>query len=292
MLERELGMFDTQQTPKAVANEMRQFAHWLEQTGLKRTAPKTDAAILLTKDQDYWGMAYMSFILAKQAGLTCTFVAPNHEIPDSQVYIVPCVHYDQWMYKPYYRQLMQKAFEGATVYISSHDGFFTEREAYLGVTVVNTELKDESGYFELGDAVIPYARSRKQKLLPSTATVLANDEQGDPIVTVNQYGRGKVYYINFPLEANLLSVPHAFDGDVYKLYKHVFADSLKTVNVRKDNKMVGITENGNVVTLINYSNQSQHTGLLLQNGKHIDRILRGDPYCLQPCDGAVFLLKS
>jgi hypothetical protein len=76
------------------------------------------------------------------------------------------------------------------------------------------------------------------------------------------------------------------------VWRGVFADSLKTVNVRKDNKMVGITENGNVVTLINYSNQSQHTGLLLQNGKHIDRILRGDPYCLQPCDGAVFLLKS
>ena len=291
MLERELGMFDAQQKPKTFAHEMLQFADWLEQTDMERSAPRTDAAILLTKDQDHWGMAYMSFILAKQAGLTCTFVAPNHEVPDSEVYIIPCVHYDQWMYKPCYRQLKQKVFEGATVYISGHDGYFTEKEDFLGISILNTELKNESGHFELEDALIPYARSRKQTLRPTTATVLAKDEQGDPIVTVNNYGCGKVYYVNFPLEDNLLTVNHAFDGDVYKLYELVFADALQTVDVRKNNKMVGITENGSMVTLINYSNQPQHTGLLLQNGKRIDRILRGDPYCLQPCDGAVFTLK-
>jgi hypothetical protein len=55
--------------------------------------------------------------------------------------------------------------------------------------------------------------------------------------------------------------------------------------------MVGITENGNLVTLINYSNTPQKTGLTLQNCKQIDKILRGDPENIPACDGAVFTIK-
>ena len=291
MLERGLGMFDTNQQPKPFLNEMCKFAEWLETVDTTLAAPKTDAAVLLPNGQDHWGIAYMTFILGKQAGITRDYVAPSTCIPDYPLYFVPSVHGDQWFFKPYYEQLKQKVYDGATVCISNLSGFYTERETFLGSVVRETEQVTDSGTFLLDGAVIPYSTTRKQKLVLTTATVVAVDKNGDPLITVNTYGKGKVYYINFPFEETLLSTNRAFDGDVYKLYEYVASRALKTPNVTKNNKMVGITENGNVVTLINYSNKPQKTGFELQNGKQIDRIMRGNPDTLPPCDGAIFTIK-
>ncbi|MBR2405671.1 MAG: cellulase family glycosylhydrolase [Clostridia bacterium] len=291
MLERGLGMFDSTQKPKAFLDEMREFANWLETVNITVAAPKTDATVLLSCGQDHWGIAYMAFILAKQAGITVDYAAPNTDLPDSKLYFVPSVHGDAWLYKPYYEQLKQRVRAGATVCISDADGFYTERDEFLGTAVLETEQVSENGTFRLFDAVIPYSRERKQKLAPITATVLAVDSNGDPIVTVNRYGKGTVYFVNFPLEETLLNRSRAFDTDAYKLYEYVVKQTVTAPNVTKDNKMVGITENGNMVTLINYSDQPQKTGLALHNGKQIDRVLRGDPNVLPPCDGAVFTIK-
>ena len=291
MLERELGMFDEKQNPKPVLDEMREFARWLETVEIPMEAPKTQATVLLPREQDHWGTAYMSFILGKQAGVTLDYVAPSTDLPDSALYFVPSVHGDRWIFKPYYEQLKEKVYNGATVCISNADGFYTEREEFLGSVIWENEQVADSGTFEWDGAVIPYSRTRKQKLALTTATALATDKNGDALVTVNTYGKGKVYYINFPLEETLLTTNRAFDSDSYKLYEYIIRNALPVADVTKQNKFVGITQNGNVITLINYSNQPQETAFALHNGKQIDRILRGDPAHLAPCDGAVFTIK-
>lgn len=290
MLERGLGLFDENQQPKPFLIEMRKFAEWLEKTDIKLQAPKTDATVLLSRDQDHWGVAYMSFILGKQAGVTLNFVAPNTNIPDSKLYFLPCLHGDIWLYKPYYEQLKEKVANGATVCISNANAFFTQREEFLGTIVDETENMCDGGEFEFNGAVIPYSRSVRQKLTATTAKVLAKDTNGNPLITVNNYGKGKVFYINFLLEETLLSKNRAFDGDTYKVYEYIINQTLDTPRVSKTNKFVGITENGNTITLINYSNAEKETGLKL-NGVEIDEILYGDPYKISGCDAAVFTLK-
>lgn len=290
MLERELGMFDKEQKPKPFLEEMRKFAEWLENTNIKADTPKTNATVLLSKNQDHWGIGYMSFVLGKQAGVTLDFVAPNQEIPESRLYFVPSVHSDIWLYKPYYEQLKERVYNGAAVCISNADGFFTQREAFLGSIVEETEQVSDSGEFVLDGAVIPYARAARQKLTATTAAVLAADKEGNSLVTVNSYGKGKVFFVNFPLEESLLSQSRAFDGNTYKVYEYIIKQSLTPSPVTKDNRFVGLTENGNIVTLINYSNTNQETGLSL-NGVQIDKILYGDPYRIAACDAAVFTVK-
>jgi hypothetical protein len=284
-------MFTSEQKPKPFLDEMRKFAIWLENTSIDIEEPLADATVLLSRGQDHWGIAYMTFILGKQAGVTFNYVAPNKKIPESSVYFLPSVHGDQWFYKEYYEDLKQKVFNGATLYISNLNGFFTEREAFSGSSVLETAEITENGNFDFNGCSIPYSVQRKQKLEPITASVLASDQNGDPILTVNNYGKGKVYFINYPLEEMLISKNNAFDGDTYKIYEYVLKDILKTKNVVRDNKMVGVTENGNLVTLINYSNTPQKSGLKLQNNKQIDKIYRGDPENIPPCDGVVFSIK-
>ena len=288
MLERELGMLDINRRPKPILKEMKKFSDWLGTVDFELEAPVKDALILLTKEQDCWATAFMSFILGKQAGVTLDFLAPNLDIPDSAVYFMPSVHSGCPLYARYYNQLLDKVYNGAVLYVSNGDAFFNKREEVFGASVISSEDTYDSGTFTFSGSVIPYERYCKVGIEPTTAQVLANDGNGKPIFTVNNFGKGKIYYLNFPLEDMLSRQNHAFDGGAYKIYEYVLKELLEKKTVRKLNSKVGVTENGSIATVINYSNEPVKTGLYLQNGKRIGHIFRGNPDYLEPCDGAVF----
>lgn len=288
MLERELGMLDINRRPKPILKEMKKFSDWLGTVDFELEAPVKDALILLTKEQDCWATAFMSFILGKQAGVTLDFLAPNLDIPDSAVYFMPSVHSGCPLYARYYNQLLDKVYNGAVLYVSNGDAFFNKREEVFGASVISSEDTYDSGTFTFNGSVIPYERYCKVGIEPTTAQVLANDGNGKPIFTVNNFGKGKIYYLNFPLEDMLSRQNHAFDGGAYKIYEYVLKELLEEKTVRKLNSKVGVTENGSIATVINYSNEPVKTGLYLQNGKRIGHIFRGNPDYLEPCDGAVF----
>ena len=288
MLERELGMLDINRRPKPILKEMKKFSDWLGTVDFELEAPVKDALILLTKEQDCWATACMSFILGKQAGVTLDFLAPNLDIPDSAVYFMPSVHSGCPLYARYYNQLLDKVYNGAVLYVSNGDAFFNKREEVFGASVISSEDTYDSGTFTFNGSVIPYERYCKVGIEPTTAQVLANDGNGKPIFTVNNFGKGKIYYLNFPLEDMLSRQNHAFDGGAYKIYEYVLKELLEKKTVRKLNSKVGVTENGSIATVINYSNEPVKTGLYLQNGKRIGHIFRGNPDYLEPCDGAVF----
>lgn len=288
MLERELGMLDINRRPKPILKEMKKFSDWLGTVDFELEAPVKDALILLTKEQDCWATAFMSFILGKQAGVTLDFLAPNLDIPDSAVYFMPSVHSGCPLYARYYNQLLDKVYNGAVLYVSNGDAFFNKREEVFGASVISSEDTYDSGTFTFNGSVIPYERYCKVEIEPTTAQVLANDGNGKPIFTVNNFGKGKIHYLNFPLEDMLSRQNHAFDGGAYKIYEYVLKELLEKKTVRKLNSKVGVTENGSIATVINYSNEPVKTGLYLQNGKRIGHIFRGNPDYLEPCDGAVF----
>ena len=288
MLERELGMMDINRQPKPILKELKKFSDWLKETNLEIEPPKKDALILLTKDQDCWSTAFMSFILGKQAGVTLDFLAPNCDIPDSAVYFMPSVHGSGPLYSKYYEQLLKKVENGAVLYVSNADAFFNRRETVFGSAVISSEDTYSSGTFDFNGDTVRYERYCRMVLSSTTAEVLARDDCGDPIFTVNRYGKGRVYYLNFPLEDMLCRGNRVFEGNAYKLYESVLKEVLEKKTVRKLHPKVAVTENGNIATVINYSNEPVKTGLYLQNGKRIGRIFRGNPERLDPCDGAVF----
>ena len=184
--------------------------------------------------------------------------------------------------------IIMDEYNGAVLYVSNGDAFFNKREEVFGASVISSEDTYDSGTFTFNGSVIPYERYCKVGIEPTTAQVLANDGNGKPIFTVNNFGKGKIYYLNFPLEDMLSRQNHAFDGGAYKIYEYVLKELLEKKTVRKLNSKVGVTENGSIATVINYSNEPVKTGLYLQNGKRIGHIFRGNPDYLEPCDGAVF----
>ena len=265
-------MLNINRQPKPILKEMKKFSDWLEEINFEIEPPKKDALILLTKDQDCWSTAFMSFILGKQAGVTLDFLAPNCDIPDSAVYFMPSVHGSGPLYSKYYEQLLKKVENGAVLYVSNADAFFNLRETVFGSAVISSEDTYSSGTFDFNGDTVRYERYCRTVLGPTTAEVLAREDCGDPIFTVNHYGKGRVYYLNFPLEDMLCRGNRVFEGNAYKLYESVLKEVLEKKTVRKLHPKVAVTENGNIATVINYSNEPVKTGLYRQaNRAYIPR---------------------
>lgn len=290
MLERELGMLYLDMTPKPYLTELKKFGEWLDTLDFEIEQPKKDALVVLTKDQDHWGMAYMSYLLGKQAGVTLDFLAPNKDIPESDVYIMPSITGCHVLYTKYYEQLKARVRDGATLYISNNDAFLSQFEEVTGCSILEKEQAYRGGEFDLDGYKIPYNFSQRVKLVPNTAEVLATDNEGNPILVVNKFGKGKIYYLNFPLERMLTGMNRAFDSDTYRLYEKILEPVLKDKKVRKTHPKVGVTENGKIVTLVNYSNEAVDPGLVL-NGVEIDKIYRGSVNKIDACDALVFSVK-
>ncbi len=292
MLERELGMLDKDYKPKKYFLEMKKFGEFLQKTGLKQSAPQTDTAILLTRNTDCWGLAYMSYILAKQAGLEAEFVAPNTPLPDKKAYIMPSAAGDGCLYQEYYNDLKNRVYEGATLYVSNRDAFFTEFKEVFGLEVQYNEMfTDISGEFELFEKKIPYKYIQRRVMKPTGATVIASDTEENPLFSVHAYGKGKIFFLNFPMEEEMLTEAFAFNKNREVVYEYAFKEILEKKPVRSKNPFVTVTVADKTVTVLNLSNETVDPELIF-NGVEVDKVYLNALNEIPACDGCIFTIKG
>jgi len=284
MIERELGLFDIEGNAKPVAKELHRFAEFLK-TAPQLPKAKEDAVCILTKDQDQWGVAYMTWCLAKQAGLNLRFHWCEDELPDADLYLMPSISGFDVISLPQYETLQEKIRQGATLYISNDDGVLSGFETLCGMKTLDSGIYDDCRNVTVDGAEIPFTRKNRFVLNPTTAKVLHCDSSGDPAISANRIGRGSVYYVNFPLEAMLLSKHNAFDGEFHRIYRSLFA--LK----EKDPRLaltIHPTEHGeSYLVYVNHSDEFLSTEL----PEDAD-ILYGDPSAVAPFDACVALCKQ
>ncbi len=291
MLERELGMLDKDYKPKKYLLEMKKFGEFLKNTDLKQATPETDAAILLTRNTDCWGLAYMSFILAKQAGLEAEFVAPNAPLPDKKAYIMPSTVGDGCLYQEAYNDLKNRVYDGATLYVSNHDAFFTEFKEVFGLEVqYNEMLTGISGEFELSGKKIPYSYIQRRVMKPMGATVIASDPSGNPLISEFNYGKGKICFLNFPMEEEMLTESYAFAKNRHIIYEYAFKEILNNKPIRAEHPFATVTVSGKTVTVLNLSNEEIDPKLILK-GVEVDKIYLNALDKIPPCDGCIFTVK-
>ena len=290
-LERELGMLDKDMKPKKYLLEMKEFASWLNKTGLKQSKPETDSAIILTRNSDAWGLAYMSFILAKQAGLEPEFVSPNSHLPKKKAYIMPSTCGDGCIRKEYYEELKENVYNGATLYVSNSNAFFTEFKEFFGLEVqYNEQISSISGTFTLDGSDIPYSYNQRRVMKSAGATVLNTDSLDNPLLSEHNYGKGKVIFLNFPMEEKMLNEPYAFDKGREKVYQYAFRDIIESKSVIAKNSHAIVTKAGNTVTVLNLTGEAMNPMIIL-NGVTVDKIYRNSLENIPSFDGTVFTVK-
>jgi len=282
MIERELGLFDAEGNPKPVVKELSRFAEFLK-TAPQLPKAREDAVCILTKDQDWWGVAYMTWCLAKQAGMTLRFCWCEDPLPDVKLYMMPSISGMDVISLPQYEALQEKVRQGAALYISNDDGVLSGFEAICGMKVVDSGAYEDHRSITVPGSELPFSRKVRYEMEPTTAEVLFRDSGGSAAVSRHAYGNGCVYYVNFPLEAMLLPIHDAFDGAYYKLYRELFCLAEKDPHLAVT---VHQTEQGEEYKVyVNHSSEVRSVAL-----PDSAKIIYGDPKAIEPYGGCVVLI--
>ena len=293
MIERELGLMDRNSEPKKTLLVNKAFDTWLK--GFGKTLPKAsvDAVCVLTDTASPWGTAYMSGALAKQAHVNLKFASGKQKtLPEGDIYLLPSISGGKVIPKEHFDWILHRVEQGATLYISNYNGSIADFERITGVRIKDSMVRHDALSMELRTDILPFWRSKRYVVEAVGAEVLAYDSLGIPAFTKHSYGKGIVFYLNFPLEDMLLDKPDAFDSNRYRVYETLFESALAKHPVTVQNPFVGKTLHWDGETcyavLINYSDKPQQTGACVDSDYEISEVYGGSIDML-PANEAVVL---
>lgn len=288
-VERDLGLFRTDRSAKPMVDELTKFRKFLDNLPFESLPKqKKEAVCILTDGQDQWGVAFSAYILAKQAGFDIEFQHGNQPIKDAPVYMLPSIKGLTLINRKEWLAILDKVKEGAVLYVSFDEGFLSHFTEPAGIDVVTSqERTGPASFISVDGSIKTFSTSatRKLNITATTSKVLAHEEDGNPIFTVNSYGKGKIYFLGFPLEMNITRKAGAFTSnpaEYWKIYQTIAADIIKqNRTVTKNDPLVGLTEHDlssdqKVIVLVNFSPADRTVTLNIKNGWSVTKVLYGN----------------
>ena len=272
-VERELGMFRVDHSPKPVCNEMTAFMNFVKSLPIEKLPPRVeDAVCVLTEGQDTWAAAYGTFILAKQAGVDVSFAWHLDEIPQTNAYLLPSLTGDLNVRRRVMWELMSRVEQGATLYMSLNNALLSPFEEITGVQVIRRSRRAVPDTLTVdGVKMAGLGGDCRCEFVAAGAKVLLSDDTGNPAFTEFSYGKGKVYFCAFPIELEAATQSgRATTEPFYKLYRMMDIRSGEKVAV-SDQFDLCITEhpeseNTRYLCLMNYAPRHQSTNITLSGG--------------------------
>ena len=296
MPERELGLFDIYGKAKPVLYEMRKFSDFLDSQDYELPKPMVDSVCVLTSDQRQWGIGYMTYILARKIGLNISYAFGDNTLPDSKLYIMPSVNGNRIMPKFRYEELKNKVFEGADLYISIDNGILTDFESFVGLKVIDSYEHTENKVALVDGEQVSFSRLRNITVSPAGAQVLAYDNDNNPFITVNHYGKGRVFFVNAPLENNLVDMHNAFVGKTDLVYRKIFNEYIfdKPVLVTNQDLITTyhITNDGMYIVVLNHYDKEKTFELKINEPYAFDKVCYGDQCKVGAFDACVLKIRN
>ena len=294
MCETELGMFDKNKKAKPVLNEIKSFSEFLKNNKINLSNAQSDAVCILSHSQRQWGVGYMTYILLQNCGLNLQFAYCDNDLPESDTYLLPSVEGIYVMNKTKYEALLERVRNGATLYISLNNAILSEFESITGLKVKDSYELSENHSVSLGDDTFSFRRLKNTILSPGTAKVLAYDETGNPCISENTYGKGKVYFVNYPLEDNLIDCHRADYAHISKIYETIFEEKISKKPVHIIGNDLGIThhktEDGEYCVIINHSEQHREFDIQLNNAQ-LEEVCLGSKASVEPFNVSILRFK-
>ncbi|MBQ7399814.1 MAG: cellulase family glycosylhydrolase [Clostridia bacterium] len=297
MCEVELGLLDKNRKEKPLLLEMKKFSEFVRNIDFELPKAHEDGVCLVTDGQDQWGAAYMTTLLAKMAKVNLKYAYASNGIPDSDVYMLPSVASLRMMPSYRYKELKQKIHDGATLYLSVNNPVISEFEELTGVRIKDSRTCYDGGTFEFSGKKMTYTKGRQFTLTETRAKVLCRDEKQNPLITVSEYGKGMVYFVNFPMETRLLDVPDIHKTDYSEVYRMIFEAKIANHVADSDVKCIGITEhheneNSAYIVLVNYSGNEVKTNLTIKPEYKIEKVIYGNIDNIAPYDATVIRVSK
>ena len=237
-LERELGLFRRDGTPKPVLEAMDHFAGFVDSFEFGALPPRiTDAVCILTHSQDQWAAAYGSMILAKQTGLDITYSWCDDELPAADAYLLPALTGDMFIYRHQMQQLIERVREGATLYMSLNNAMISSFTELTGVQVVTRCRRHAPDTVTLGDSRFILGSPVKHTFRLAGAEALAFAADGNPAMTECRLGSGRVVFCAYPIELDAAMLPGVVSGPEAVPYYRFYG----AMNIRSSRRVASVS---------------------------------------------------
>ena len=204
-MERDLGALSAERVPAGAAKAMARFQKEITDLPFESLPPRqVDCMVITTLNENMWQAAYGAFILGTQAGISVEYcdVYALDELPKANFYIVPSIVGFCVMPFEKYRQLLAAAEEGATVCFTAASGMLQPFVEPFGCQVSYCAEKPSVTTFSIsgidGEFTVnsPYTR----RLKANGCEVHGTDTEGNPVLISKAYGKGRLVYLNAPIE--------------------------------------------------------------------------------------------
>ena len=306
-VERELGLFTSAREPKPVLKEIAAFRRFLASLPPEVAAlppRRVDAVVLVSERENVWPSVHGAFMLARQAGFDVAYASAEKPLPESSFYILPSGRGGDVYCREGWLAALEKARSGATLFVSK--GNETRYSGFLEATGNRIDFfarNPRRFVFELEGRRIEAADNTTTAITSLRSKVLAVGSDGSPVLTVCEYGKGKVVFCNFPIENDSAGRTGIFSGrglnPRYLVYKAAAEIAGVRRAVMKDQPNVGLTEHRladgrTIVVAVNYNEfpvacTIEHKGRIckVHSGKVEERAID-----FQANDFAVFELQD
>ena len=232
-IEQNLGLAYDGLTPKPILKRLASLKGELERVGQLPKA-KTDAVVILTSDQDHWKVAYGAFLLALQAGYSVEFMYQTQPLKTADYYILPCIQSCSGIPKDLNFELQKKIQDGAKLLITYHGGYLGYFNRLTGLTVSGREEYSESIDFSIDDVRLTANSPVRLLLKTSEENIISKDSKGRAIFTEYAYGKGKVYFLNLPIESLYSETAHPEKTKLHMVYRTFLKDVFRPFTVSSD----------------------------------------------------------
>ena len=299
MVERELGLLREDYSPKPVANTMKKAGEVISAFDLPQ---KTVDAVCLTTyprgGDNGMNDQLVAYVLSKQSGIDMSFAFCDQELPQSDLYFIPCIQGWECMPKHTYEAIKDKVRGGATAYFSIQSGELTGFEEFFGLTSLGRGANGKQRTVDFFGDKLDIRQEREFIFKTVGAEVLATDEKGNIIFARNKYGEGYVYLLNFPMERFLRDSSGILNAGKEKPYYRIYAKIAEQVLAEKPmislEPDIGVTlhpinDKELYAVAINYMNQPRKCDFKLADGVALE-VMYGSDTEIPGCDMSIYKL--
>ena len=219
-MERELGLLGKDRRISEQLKAFKKFndtVNTLDLTGLPEF--RRNAVVLLTDETDHWGVAWSSWLLAKQAGFDVSMQSAEAPLKDADFYILPAVTSTAAIPRRHYYKLVEKVRAGATLLASFSGGALEPFEDVFGVKVLRRYTDNNTLDVTLNGENFTAAPGIRLELQAVNAEIIACDSRNMPFMTCNKCGKGKAIFMAASPEAFMAKTPGVFADGAEKWYK-------------------------------------------------------------------------
>ncbi len=296
-VERELGVFYADKTPKPICYAMSRLQQYTDDFPYRLTTPIREAVCILTREQDTWAAAYGCFMMAVQAGFGVRFCFIDQDtLPDADCYLMPSVTGGSAISRENLNLILDRVRKGATLYISMGEALISPFEQFAGLEPQYRMKQPRADEVRLPDGTVLHLNTPITMICePTTTRVIASAPDGNPAISVNEYGEGRIWFVGYPVETMAATTPYGLEKQpLYEIYRLLGARSKERI-VSLSAAQAAVTEHilddgKHAAVLMNYAMIEQTLTLSVATGWTVADFLPLDPAA--SADGCSFKIPA